>query len=413
LDGRAILGNLAMLGYRRKSFANAHAMLTRMRGNPTDFGTLKALQQLLCREMVRTEQKIRELKAERKGVTTTGGKRAKRRSSVLVARIERVRHCAYVWRCFGDAIAFSYMDRFALKQTFYSTDRPHEKQSAGFLVDKVGLATEIAYLEFALERNIPALLVDLTDTIRHGDICLMGEPDPFLIEIKAGSEVDRRGRRQKRNLAKLREFFENDRAEGLRGAAGIRRVAPSTSGRDYVEELNGCIAEAMKNGHAVRTPEVGLYYIVMTSMTSDGPEVGEILDGLKLEKSWIIALNEFKNERKWAPYYPFILSIADKDHLWDFIRGDVYIVVIIEQDRLCQIAREEGYDATLDIGSEPGVGGLTIRNPKDAMGISVSSHFLARIAFEFLSLEWVITTAIEMASSNEVALLTAPATAAS
>jgi hypothetical protein len=306
------------------------------------------------------------------------------------------------------------MDRFALKQTFYSTERPREKQGAGFLSDKVGLATEIAWLDFALEKNIPALLVDLSDTIRHGDVCLMGEPDPFLIEVKAGSEVDRRGRRQKRNLAKLREFFENDRAEGLRGAAGIRRVAPSTPGRDYVEELNGLIAEAMKNGHAVHSPEAGLHYIVMTSMmTSDGSEVGEILERLKLKKSWILALNEFKNERTWAPYYPFILSIADKDHLWAFIRGDVYIVVIIEQERLCQIAREKGYDATLDIDSEHG--GLTIRNPADAKGIGVSSHFLARIAFEFLSPEWVVTTAIEMGLSgapDEVALLGAPASVA-
>ena len=77
----------------------------------------------------------------------------------------------------------------------------------------------------------------------------------------------------------------------------------------------------------------------------------------------------------------------------------------------CQIAREKGYDATLDIGSEPGIGGLTIKNPADATGISVSSHFLARIAFEFLSPEWVVTTAIEMGSSNGVALLSAPARA--
>jgi hypothetical protein len=397
-----------MLGYRKKSFADAYAMLTRLRGNPTDLATLKALQQLLCQEIVRTEKKIRELKAQRKAVTTMGGKRAKRRSSILLARIDKIRHCAYVWRCFGDAIAFSYMDRFALKQTYYSTERPREKQGAGFLLDKVGLATEIAWLEFALAKNIPALLVDLTDTIRHGDVCLMGEPDPYLTEVKAGSSVDRRGRRQKRGLAKLREFFENDNVEGLRGAAGIRRVAPSTPGRDYVEELNASIAEAMKDGHAVRSPEAGLYYIVMTT---DGPEVGEILDRLKLKNPWIIALNEFKNERAWAPYYPFILSIADKDHLWAFIRGDVYIVVVIEQDRLCQIAKERGYDATLAIDSEPGVGGLTIRNPADATGISVSSHFLARIAFEFLSPEWVVATAIEMGSSDEVALLSAPARA--
>jgi hypothetical protein len=349
---------IVMLGYRQTSFADAHAMLATLRGNLTGLATLKALQQLLLREILRTEKKIRELKAERKAITMTGGKLVKKRSSILLDRIEKIRHCAYVWRCFGDAIAFSYMDRLALKQTFYAVERPREKQGAGFLSDKGGLATEIAYLEFALEKNIPALLVDLTDTIRHGDVCLMGEPDPFLIEVKAGSEIDRRGRRQKRDLAKLREFFENDRAEGLRGAAGIRRVAVPTLGQDYVEELNRSITEAMKNGHAIRSPEAGLSYVVITS---HGPAVSEILDRLEAQNSWIIALNEFKNEQAWAPYYPFMLNIAEKDHLGAFIRGDVYIVVIIEQGRLCQIAREKGYDATLDIGSEPGIGGLTIK----------------------------------------------------
>jgi hypothetical protein len=41
---------------------------------------------------------------------------------------------------------------------------------------------------------VPALLVDLTNTIRHGDICLMGESDPCLIEMKASKNLDSRGK---------------------------------------------------------------------------------------------------------------------------------------------------------------------------------------------------------------------------
>src|SRR5262245_2343567 len=70
-----------MLGYRKKSFADAHAHLSKLRANLADFATLKALQQLLCREIVRTEKKIRDLKAERKAVMKAGGQRAGRRSS--------------------------------------------------------------------------------------------------------------------------------------------------------------------------------------------------------------------------------------------------------------------------------------------------------------------------------------------
>lgn len=204
-------------------------------------------------------------------------------------------------------------------------------------------------------------------------------------------------------MAKLRGFFETDRAEGLRGAADVRRIAPPTPGRDYIEDLNESIGEAMKKGHAVRTPETGLHYLVMTN---DGPEVGEILNSLKLKKPWIFRLNEFKIERAWAPYYPFVLSIADKDHLWAFIGGDCYVLVIIEQDRLCQIARERGYHATIDINNEPSV--LTIEIKADTK-VGVSSHFLGRIGLEFLSPEWVVTAAIEMllSAAPEAAALVA------
>jgi hypothetical protein len=171
-----------MLGYRRKSFAQAHAMLNALRANQDDLGMLKALQQLLCRELLRAERKIRELKSELKNNAQTGGASAPKRSSFLRNRIEGLRQCAYVWRCFGDAIAFTYMDKFALKQCFYSTEKDKPKSPAGFIADKSGLSNEIALLEFALKKRVPALLADLTNTIRHGDICLMSGSDPALIE---------------------------------------------------------------------------------------------------------------------------------------------------------------------------------------------------------------------------------------
>ena len=124
------------------------------------------------REIVRSEQKIRKLKSDLKNVAQTGGFHASKRSSYLKNRIEGLRQCAYVWRCFGDAIAFTYIDKFALKQCFYDTNRPVEKKDAGFIADKTGLAREIYFLETALKEKIPALLADLTNTIRHGDICL-------------------------------------------------------------------------------------------------------------------------------------------------------------------------------------------------------------------------------------------------
>jgi hypothetical protein len=241
-----------MLGYRRRSFVRAHTLLQTLRADLDDMATLKGLQILLLREIIRAEENIRELKNELGTTGASANGPAPKRCSYLENRIEGFRTCAYIWRCFGDAIAFLYMDKFALKQALYSTESIAAKQDAGFIAGKVGLANEIAVLDELLNQRVPALLVDLTNTIRHGDICLMGKSDPYLIEVKASKNLDRRGKKQKRSLQKLRAFYETDRASGLRGFAEVRRRANETPERTYVDQLNGCIAEASENGYAVQ-----------------------------------------------------------------------------------------------------------------------------------------------------------------
>src|SRR5271157_1070292 len=329
-----------MLGYRKRSFAHAHALLQTLRANLEDLETLQELQMLLLREVIRAEERIRELKTQLgtiRGATDTA---TTRRSAYLNNRIEGIRQCAYIWRCFGDAIAFLYMDKYALKQCFYSTETVNAKQDAGFILGKEGLANELAMLESALKRNVPAVLVDLTNTIRHGDICLMGESDPCLIEVKASKKLNSRGRKQKRSLQNLRTFYETDKCAGLRGFPELRRQAHEIPERTYVDQINECIGEALKHGYAVREPEHGLHYIVMTQ---NGPNLEQALGSLRLKGSvWPFFLNQPKSDRTWQPYFPFILTIEDRNHLWEFIRGNLFIFVFVELDALCKIALDKG-----------------------------------------------------------------------
>lgn len=129
-----------MLGYRKRSFARAHALLHTLRADLEDLATLRDLQKLLLREIIRAEEKIRELKTELTTMKGTAESAAARRSAYLENRIEGFRQRAYIWRCFGDAIAFLYMDKFALKHCFYSTENTSAKQDAGFIMGKEGLA---------------------------------------------------------------------------------------------------------------------------------------------------------------------------------------------------------------------------------------------------------------------------------
>lgn len=379
-----------MLGYRKHSFARAHALLQTLRANREDLATLKELQKLLLREVIRTEENIRNLKIELRTATGTTDGAAAKRSSYLENRIEGFRQCAYIWRCFGDAIAFLYMDKFALKHCFYSTENTNVKQDAGFIMGKEGLANELVLLDAALEHNVPALLVDLTNTIRHGDICLMGESDPFLIEVKASKKLDSRGKKQKRSLEKLRTFYETDKVDWLRGFPEVRRQAFEIPERTYVNQINECIAEALKNGYAVRQPERGLHYVVMTR---DGPRPRQVLDLLELKVPWVFFLNQAKSDRTWAPYLPFVLTIEGEDHLWGFIRGNLFIIVLVELDVLCQIALDKGYKTTFD--REDKLYPLRVELPGVDGPAGISEHILARIGMEFASPEWVVQISVE------------------
>ena len=87
-----------MLGYRKQSFARAHELLSALRSNLDDLDTLRALQQLLIREIIRTERKGRQIRNELKGVQSNGGSAGQKRAGALKRHLEKVRQVAYVWR---------------------------------------------------------------------------------------------------------------------------------------------------------------------------------------------------------------------------------------------------------------------------------------------------------------------------
>jgi hypothetical protein len=217
----------------------------------------------------------------------------------------------------------------------------------------------------------------------------MGESDPYLIEVKTSKKLDSRGKKQKRSLDRLHAFYETDTSEGLRGFPDLRRQTHEISERTYVDEINECITEALKDGYAVRQPECGLHYIVMTQ---DRPALERVMGSLDLKAPLVFFLNTIKSDRTWAPYLPFILTIEGKDHLWDFIRGKLITLVLVESGALCQIAIDKGYKAKFDRDDENHP--LSIEFPGGDGKVSISWHILERIGREFVSPEWIVLSSI-------------------
>ena len=92
---------------------------------------------------------------------------------------------------------------------------------------------------------------------------------------------------------------------------------------------------------------------------------------------------------------PFTLTILSRDHLWEFIRGNVVLFVVLELEQLCAIAKQKGYDATLGRG-EDDAPAFRILVPEVEGYAGPSSFTLARIGMEFVSPNWLVIAFIEM-----------------
>jgi hypothetical protein len=75
------------------------------------------------------------------------------------------------------------------------------------------------------------------------------------------------------------------------------------------------------------------------------------------------------------------------------IRGNLFILVLVEMDPLCQIAIDKGYKATFDQGDE--LYPLCVEVPGGDGMAGISGHILARIGMEFLSPAWIVLFSIE------------------
>jgi hypothetical protein len=348
------------------------------------------MQGLLLGEILRTEERIRALKTELKTIHPERPDADLKRFAFLTNRIEGFRRCAFIWRCFGDAIAFLYLDKYALKQTLYSTGSTKPKPDAGFIGGKEGLAGELAVLDKYLEKGVPAMLNDITNTIRHGDISILVGPDPILVEVKSsGARINPRGRKQAQSLELLNTFFSTDKVNGLHGIPELGRRAISE--QTYVVELNSCVQRAAKEGYAVECPENGLFYIVMGD---EAPDIQSIFQDVGLRAPLVYGWNIAKSQQTWMPYVPFTLTLQDPDRLWEFINGALFILVAVEIDRLIEIAAENGVGSSYDQCADPDYP-FKFAAADGTLQNGIAEHLINRIGFECVSPETLIRGAIE------------------
>lgn len=360
-------------------------MLRAIEQDRDDFVSLKNLQLLLIDEIKRAERRVRELKSEAREMATSA---TARKLKSLERRTAAAQTLIFIWKCFGDGIAFIYLDKYALKHTYLSATNNNAKQIAGFLLDKSGFDSEWALLESALSHGVPAVLADLTNTIRHGDVCLLGASDPHLIEVKSSKTRNIRAKRQKQDLQILQEFYENDHSSRLRGMGNVYREEHAIQEVSYGDALNEAIRQCLVDDVGIARPEAGLTYIALRTAAAN---VGEAFSRVDIEQPWMFSLNGTKNDRDWAPYYPFTLTIREFDHLWAFVRGDIFLIILVEPRQLEAIGARNGNTSKFDPDDD--IYPLSVSFAEGG-AMRIASQALARIGMECVSPDWMISNSL-------------------
>lgn len=307
----------------------------------------------------------------------------------------------YNFLCLGDSLAFLYIDRFALKQTFFNTDTTNPKQSGGFISGKAGLAGELSLLKDAIAHNVPAVLCDLTNVIRYGDICLLGASDPVPIEVKSSNTKDSRGKRQKKKLSALTEFLETDRATDFRGLTGTtRRTEFSTPPRSFGGQLEAAIADAESCG--ISTFDVdGCLKIAVIS--GEEPDYDLIFGDMTSTRVIGNFVNQLKTNMIWGCYFPYALTLSNPDHYEKFVRGEINIVALLIMDDFETKLAPEGVGLEIEADEESLQCRISFSNLsgdlEEAFFI-IGEHMMCRMWSDFLCPSWIVQNSIDTVLSN-------------
>ncbi|HEY9235229.1 MAG TPA: hypothetical protein VIP08_09370 [Phenylobacterium sp.] len=381
-----------MIARRKVAFLRLCALLRAIEADLDNFDAVRALNLGVLKEILNDERHIRRLRGLLKDLKRRLKTERPPKAEALALRKQIKRHEGaitryegqlFIWRCIADGLVYAYISTFNVKHAYFESDTFGVKPSAGFIGGKDGLGKELGMLLWAIEQRVPAVLSDITNIIRYGDVCLLGGPDPVPMEVKSRPELNRRGKRQTAKLNLLETFLKEDVAAGFRGMPEVRRVAYALPHRDCLADLNACIQNARRDGWNTVCPEKGLAYMAtFTGKLPDG-----FLENLNMTYPIVFTPNGDKMDRAWAPYLPFTNSIRDLQDLYDFAAGNLYLVVAIDAAVVCDRLSIPDWKTSL-IADLDRI--ILMEHLDSGAKIAISTQFFGRFGLEFMSLDWFV-----------------------
>ncbi|MDZ5432004.1 hypothetical protein F6476_34230 [Pseudomonas umsongensis] len=385
----------------RRGLELAATLLANIKADKDKLDAVLGLQQLLIFKIAGCDIRIARLQKAQQRIPRilarpefrAGGKTVKVRSSMLkklrkgiMGRIREVRHLAYLWRCFGDGIASVYQSQHALRHLLYDAQYA-VKPTAGALYGKEGFGHEYAMLQKGIEMGVPVVMSDLTNIIRHGDLCALAGPDPVPLELKSSRLTGSRVARQAEQLNSITSFYENDEARDFRGMNRVIRTEVGIDEVDHRDFLNVGMQQALVSGFWSDSPEPGLRYICYQTALGENPErVMKEIDLWITPSTWVMPLGP---DFSWLPAYPFTLSMLPQNAVL-FMQEAIAIVVLSDLEIIKRLFRDQGVHCVWLMNGSHAM--QICVDPNDLMkgAFRISECLFRRVSTEFLSISWFV-----------------------
>ncbi|MCS0450567.1 hypothetical protein [Vibrio diabolicus] len=384
-----------MKSYFFKEIIGIKHKINRLISDPEDIDCLVEIQRELLswhfwlENAVKTRKnrliKLKKLKRAR-GNTKAKSQAIKHSISLAKEQISELQDLKLWARHIGNSIPHIYYDKNDLRPYAYSTSRQELKELSGDIFGKEGQDLENEVFEHAASLGIKVLLNDLTSIMRHGDITLMNQEIPFLMELKQSDACRKKAEKQLKNMRAVQDYILTDESESLRGEGILsKRLAPLKDEHSRINEFNNHLAATMEKGANISKIDDNVY--CYSFIGESFPEDLSFIESYK--KPIFVSLNQLKNNLDLSLFYPFTLSIKDPEVFSAFLCGYLSIYLFIDWEPLDNIARSENVD--IEIISDDYC--LMLQNGDN---FSAQSYTLTKALVEFTSVNWAVEQACKM-----------------
>jgi len=396
-----------VLAYYKRTLIHLFSQVQQVRANPARNAALcLTIQETLTKKITQVEGRIRRarllakekaayLRAKRsEPLSKTAARELKGEIGKHRDRIEQYRCLLRILRSVADALAFVYLDKWDIKPMAF-------RESSGFISGKAGARIERRCLRELFRAGHVAILNDLTNCLRYGDITVADDSrQGILIEVKASTLTNRRTNRQKACLEGLCNYLLTDKTTNLYGRTDwtVQRRSVHSQESHHRRGLNDLIRDSYAGRRHGMTPEDGLHYFVVAGQRAPSFDMeavleAELRDRLTTGQYAAFFISEMKYNN--VAYTPYVLSIDDSQAVYDFYAGNLFIVVLADLSLLA--ARLASHGLLLSETDDPDLAFVIEYADSEEDWIAISRHFFHRLPCEFLSLAWFADEMVHLA----------------